>query len=211
LLLNPFYAFACFFLSLRYFDLMASKVSLSIPEKISLAALKLANQKPWSEVSLQDLADTAQMPLTELYDYVQDKTDILVILGRYTDRKTLAALSKPEMADSPKDRLFEVFMERFDILNNDRPAWISILNSLKTDPKAALLSLPHLKHSMVWMMEAAGVSSNGLRGAGQILTLSVLYAEVTWQWLKDESEDMSKTMAALDKALTRYEKICRTF
>jgi AcrR family transcriptional regulator len=190
---------------------MASKVSLSIPEKISLAALKLANQKPWSEVTLNDLADAVQMSLPELYDYVQDKTDILVILGRYIDRKTLAALSKPDMEDSVKDRLFEVFMERFDILNTERAAWLSILNALKTDPKAALLSLPHLKHSMVWMMEAAGVSSNGLRGAGQILTLSVLYAEVTWQWLKDDSEDMSKTMAALDKSLTRYENICRTF
>lgn len=183
----------------------------SIPEKLVDAALKLAKTKPWVTITLQEIADNAKVDLADFRDYFEDKTDILVCYGRRIDRKTLASLGKPDLEDSFKDRIFEVLMARFDILNEDRDALLSILEGFKSDPKAALISLPHLKHSMAWMIEAAGVSTSGWKGAGQVLGITLVYMETLRQWMKDESEDMARTMAALDKSLSRYEQLCQYF
>jgi hypothetical protein len=92
-------------------------------------------------------------------------------------------------------------MERFDLLNDDREALVSILSSFKLDPKQAVISLPHLCKSMNWVLESVGVDTNGLQGFVKIIGLTGVYIKVLNDWIKDDSEDMSKTMASLDKAL----------
>jgi hypothetical protein len=96
-------------------------------------------------------------------------------------------------------------MERFDVLSEHRDAVISILSSFRTDPKEAIISLPHLARSMTWMMEAAGLDTSGFKGAARVTGLTLLYANVLRVWIKDDSEDQAKTMAALDKNLDRAE------
>lgn len=175
-------------------------------EWIIAASFEAAKTMPWAQMSLSDIAEAAGRPMAELRDMVDDKTDILVLYGRKLDRKVLENCAKPDYAESEKDRLFEVLMERFDILNQDREAVLSILDSLKSDPKALVISFPHIKHSMAWMMEAAGVSSSGWRGLAKLALLTGLYLNVVRQWKNDDSADLSKTMAALDKALDRFIK-----
>lgn len=180
----------------------------SIPEKIIDAALKLASDLSWEYITLSDIAKEANVEMADFRDFFEDKTDILVAYGRRIDRKVLSEIKDIDMNESEKDRLFEVLMERFDVINEDRDAVVSILKSLKSDPKAVLISAPHLKHSMAWMMEAAGIQSHGWKGAGQLMALTLTYLNVVRTWKTDETEDMAKTMAALDKGLVRYEKLC---
>lgn len=180
----------------------------SIPEKIVDAALKRASEMSWEYITLSDIAKEANVEMADFRDFFEDKTDILVAYGRRVDRKVLANVKTVNMDESEKDRLFEALMERFDIINEDRIAVISILKSMKSDPKALLISAPHLKHSMAWMMEAAGIQSHGWKGAGQLVALTLTYLNVVRTWKSDETEDMAKTMAALDKGLARYEKLC---
>ena len=62
------------------------------------------------------------------------------------------------------------------------------------------------------MLEAAGVSVSGVFGAARVKGLVVVYANAFRVWLNDSTEDMAKTMAALDKGLRlaeRMEKACR--
>ena len=64
---------------------------------------------------------------------------------------------------------------------------------------------------MTWMLEAAGLQTTGLKGAVRVAGLSGLYIKTLWVWRDDDSPDMAKTMAALDKNLTRAERMASTF
>jgi hypothetical protein len=58
---------------------------------------------------------------------------------------------------------------------------------------------------MSWMLEAAGLSTAGLRGRLRVRALAVLYLSVLRVFLRDDSEDLAKTMAALDRRLRQAE------
>ena len=68
-----------------------------------------------------------------------------------------------------------------------------------------MFTTTQLRRSLANMLEAAGLSASGLRGAFRIEGLGVLYACALRVWLKDESADLSKTMAELDKRLGQVE------
>ena len=59
---------------------------------------------------------------------------------------------------------------------------------------------------MAWALEAAGVTGRGCIVPIQIKALSAIYLSTMLVWLRDDSADLSKTMAALDKRLRRAER-----
>jgi len=179
-------------------------------EAIVHAALALAAEQGWTLTTLRDIAQRAEIPLTTLRGIVDDKTDILALYGKQIDAQVLATLGEVAPAASPRDRLFDILMERFDVLNTHRDGLVSILDSLKCDPKQALIACPHLARSMNWMLEAAGVEASGIKGALKILGLTAVYLKTLKVWRDDTSPDMAKTMAALDKDLSRAEQTANT-
>lgn len=178
-----------------------------IREKVVKAALILAARDGWGNIGLKDIARNAKINLATLHEHFEDRTDILVAYGRMIDRKVLENIGEVSETSSHRDRLFDILMERFDVLNENRAALLSILDSFKCDPKQAVIGLPHLSRSMSWMLEAAGIDTNGLRGATHILALTTVYVATAKTWMDDDSADMSKTMAALDRNLGRAEQL----
>jgi hypothetical protein len=73
------------------------------------------------------------------------------------------------------------------------------------DPLAACCGLGRLARSMAATLEAAGFSTTGCRGVLRIKGLSAIYLATLRVWLRDDSEDMAKTMAQLDKQLSRVD------
>jgi AcrR family transcriptional regulator len=183
---------------------------IPLKERLVTAALDLASRMDWDIVTMTDIAHAAGASLAEMSEIFDDKTDILVAYGKMVDRKVLEAFSDPDPAASSRDRLFDIMMERFDVLGKDRAAVLSILKSFAPDPKQAVISFPHLGRSMAWTLEAAGVETNGLRGTVRVAGLAGVYLNVLRHWMNDESEDLSKTMAALDRSLARAEQAANT-
>jgi len=72
-------------------------------------------------------------------------------------------------------------------------------------PLAAMLAGSSLR-SMQWMLEAAGVDATGPRGLLRAEGLLAVWLWTVRAWKGDESEDLSATMSALDKALDRAEQ-----
>lgn len=184
---------------------------LPLKERAVAGALDLASRMGWDMITMTDIADKAHVSLAELSEVFDDKTDVLVAYGRQIDKKVLEACADPDPSMSERDRLFDILMERFDVLNGNRDAVVSILKSFTLDPKQAVISLPHLGRSMAWMLEAAGIDTNGIKGAVRVAGLTVVYLNATRHWMKDESADLAKTMAALDKSLNRAQQIAGTF
>lgn len=178
--------------------------------KIVEAALALAAEQGWEYTTLRDISARSQVDFPHLREEIDDKGDILVILGRMIDRKVFENMSKIDEESPVRDRIFDLMMERYDVLNDYRAGVVAIVESFKYDPKQAVISLPHVCKSMAWMLEAAGIETAGVKGAMKVAGLSVIYLKVLRVWAQDESADLPKTMAALDKALGKAETWAET-
>ena len=74
------------------------------------------------------------------------------------------------------------------------------------EPSAALATNQMALGSMRFMLEAAGIESEGGVGALKLQGLAMAWARVLEVWFDDEP-DLSRTMAELDRALTRGERL----
>ena len=180
------------------------------PRAIIESALTLAASRGWGRVGLGDIAAAADVPLAELRAHFASKHAIVAAYAAAIDREVLAARD-PEMDERPAtERLFDVLMKRFDLLNAHKEGVGAILRSCPADTEALLCGPLTLRRSMRWMLEAAGLSSAGLNGRLRVKALGALYLSLLPVWLRDDSEDMARTMAVLDRRLRRLDRMART-
>jgi AcrR family transcriptional regulator len=161
------------------------------------AALELAGQRGWRNLGVGEIARKAGVPLAEAYRLCPSKPALLAALIRQINAQTLTGSA----ADgSPREKLFELMMRRFDALKSHRAALKSITRDTFGDPTALCTAMPFL-NGLAWVLEAAGLSAAGWRGPGRVLALAGIYAQVMRTFLDDDSDDLGKTMAALDRRL----------
>jgi len=133
---------------------------------------------------------------------------ILRTFGKLADEHALTGA----LTEGPvKDRLFDVLLRRIDFLQMHRAGVIALLRALPLDPPLAAWLARETARSMGWMLESAGVSALGLRGELRSQGLAAVWAWGVRAWLRDESEDLSATMAAFDVALVRAEQVALQF
>lgn len=177
-----------------------------IPDHLIDTAMTLAAERGWAGLSLAEIAAEAKLPLSKVYPVFDSKQAILAAFARRIDAEVLAEeLNAEEMEEPARDRLFDVMMRRFDALLPYREALANILHDSLRRPLQGLAGTPQLARSMRWMLEAAGLSGEGLRGALRVKGLSAIYLATLRVWLRDDTADLSKTMASLDAQLRRVE------
>ena len=169
-------------------------------------AFATVEEKGWSRLTLADLAAALELTLVDLRALIDSKYDLINALNRHVDAAVLDECASIDVNDSPRDRLFEVIMARFDALTHYRNALGMMAFSARSDLRLAAMTHKHLQRSMGWMLEAAGLGEGGLRGKFRQNGLTVVYIRASLTWLKDGSEDLSATMKALDQALEDAER-----
>ncbi len=177
------------------------------PEKrLVEAAMKLAAAQPWNEVGYREIAAAAGVPLAEAWRAAPGRGAILRHLSRMVDE---AVLKEPVALDEgdARDRLFDALMRRFDALTPYREGLASVVEAMGRNPAAALCGGLGLVRSMQAMLVAAGVPAEGLRGRVRAKGLTVVWLATLRTFLRDDSEDLSPTMASLDKQLRRAERV----
>jgi AcrR family transcriptional regulator len=171
------------------------------------AAMRLAAEKGWRNLTLADIAAAAAVPLADVYRQFQTRSAVLEGLRRRADRIVMEA--GPVTEGPARDRLFEVLMRRFDALERWRPGLASVLEDQSRDPVAMLGGGAGLVCSMASALETAGLDSSGFRGLLRAQALAAVWLPALRAWLGDESEDHARTMAALDTGLRRLERVAR--
>jgi AcrR family transcriptional regulator len=175
-------------------------------DRIIDAALACIARQGWRRLSLADIAAEAGLPILQVYRLFSSKTAILRSFFRRVDEAVLAAPLDSEPDERPRDRVFDLLMRRFDALTPYRAALEVLGRELPTDPLAALAAGAGLLRSMRWMLEAAGISGEGLGGVLAVKLTAAAYLATLRVWLRDESPDLSPTMAALDRRLRGIER-----
>jgi ubiquinone biosynthesis protein COQ9 len=167
------------------------------------AAFRLAGEQGWSKVNVAVAARDAGLSLAEARERFPSRGAILLRFGRLADQ---AALTETATDGPVRDRLFDLLMRRFDLLQTHRAGVEALLRTLPTDPATALLLACATRRSMRWMLQAAGVTATGLRGDLQAKGLMAVWLWAVRAWERDHSDDLSGTMAAVDNALQRAEQ-----
>lgn len=190
-----------------------AKKKPDISDRIIDAALALAAERGWRDLTLADIAGAAGLPLSKLYPVYPSKAAILRGFTRRIDVAVLAG-EEPDAAGGAsgggaRDRLFEVLMRRFDALQPHREALGNIVFDQARDPVSALCGLGRLERSMAAMLEAARLSAGGLRGLLRAKALGLAYLATLRVFLRDDSADLAATMAALDRNLGRLDRLAR--
>lgn len=180
---------------------------MNIRESVVLASLKIVAEKGWNGLLIQEICSECDLPLTLFLEWFSDKTDVLIAIGQYFDRQVVADIDDVDLDTPLKDRLFETLMSRFDAITDHKKAVLNIIRDIKCDPVTVLVSLPHLNRSMQKMLEVSGEKTNGIRGAFKVYGLAVCYMNTVRVWGEDDSVDLSKTMAALDRNLGYFERL----
>lgn len=174
------------------------------PPDIVDTALQLIGGRGWRHVTLADIAAASRTSLAELHARYPSKQ---AIIGAFMRRIDTAMLTGPALEGSPRERLFELILRRLDALKPHRAGVVAVMRGVACDPVAALCIGSGAMRSMGWMLEAAGLESHGLVGLLRRKGLAGVYAVTLRVWQDDDSEDLAKTMAALDRTLKRAEMV----
>jgi AcrR family transcriptional regulator len=178
-----------------------------VAERVIAAAMSLAAERGWRELSLAQIAQAAELPLSEIYPEFTSKQAILGGLMRRVDAAVLAEEDQDPAQGSARDRLFDVIMRRFDALQPYKAGLGNVIYDQCRDPLAVLCTLPRLYGSMALMLESARLSAEGPTGCLRVKGLTAIYLATLRDWLRDDSEDLAKTMACLDRRLARADDI----
>jgi len=168
------------------------------------AAMALAAEEGWRAVSAAAIAERTGLDADKVAKLCPDRAGVLKLLAQHADAALASGTSE---RDEPRDRIFDAVMKRFDALQPYRQGIGAALRGQIADPRAALIGACGLRASMVKTLEAAGVETARLFGALRVKGLGLVYLDAMRVFIDDDSADLGKTMAALDKRLKLVDRI----
>ena len=170
------------------------------------AGFAQAAELGWRRVTIPDAARAAGLPLARARARFPGRATLLVRFGRIADQAALAELATD---GTVRDRLFDLVMRRIDVLQAHRAGVLALVRALPCEPPTAVLLSCATRSSLRWLGQAAGVELRGLRGELKLRGLVAVWLWTLRAWERDDSADLSATMAALDQALARAEQAAR--
>ena len=178
-------------------------------DRILDAALELAASDGWTRLTLGRIAAAAGVSLAELYRHYPSKPAVLAAFVARIDEAMAAPVGEALTEESARDRLFDVIMRRLDALAPHKQAVRAILRDARCDPVMLCAGQAPLRRSLAWMLDCAGLSGSGLFGVVRLKGLALIYLATLRVWLRDDSEDLGRTMAVLDRQLRGAEATIR--
>lgn len=178
-----------------------------LADRICFAALKISADEGWREVQIPRLAEELGEPVGEIVSTYPTPSRVADALLHRLDDIVLRQVDVIDTSDSPRDRLFEVLMMRFDALQDARAGYAALIKYRLCQPSFVIQRAPSMIHSMKMILAASDIQAEGFLGVARAHALAVAYVGVLQTWLKDDSHDLSATMSDLDKALERLEQL----
>src|SRR6202011_4515959 len=167
------------------------------------ALLELAGERNWEDITISDVAARANVSLSTFRDMFPSKGAVLASFSRRIDHIVLDAAGDGLTGEPVKERLFDVLMRRLDALAPYKFGLEAISDWTRHDPLAAAAINRVVVNSMRFMLEAAGIESEGPVGAFKLQGLAVAWMRVLRACFGEDGPGVASTMVALDRELTR--------
>ncbi len=160
----------------------------------------------WAGWSPKTLAAQTGYDLGEVFDAFPTPAALAQKLGQRLDKAMLAIPLDELEGLSHRERLFELFMRRFDAMAPFKPGLRRLTREAGPEPELLLASLCNLDRMAHWLIELAELPYSGLQARLARATLVLAYARIFRVWLDDATPDLATTMAELDKRLDQLER-----
>lgn len=164
----------------------------------------------WRGIEDEGFAMAAGLSLSTYRRLVGGKYELPRAFGREADATMLEDIAI-DVSEPPRDRLFEVVMARFDALHPWREGLQELAKAAPRDPLLAASCVAALGTATGTILDAAKIPSGGVLGLVRRQGLSAGYVTVARAFLKDESDDMGPTMAALERWLDQVTPLAERF
>jgi AcrR family transcriptional regulator len=163
----------------------------------------------WAGFSLTKAARKATIPLATLYEICPGKGALLSLLGKEIDLAFLRHDHEIDPQMAPRDRAFDAMLCWFEHLEPHRPLLQAIREAGASDPGLIVDLLPLVARSAHWIAEVAHLPDTGWRGFAITRGMGLLMADTVPVWL-DDTRDLARTMAHLDRRLRMIEEWSET-
>ncbi|GER07622.1 hypothetical protein GCM10007972_20120 [Iodidimonas muriae] len=180
----------------------------TIRDRVIETTLSLIAEKGFRATLVEDVIKACGVTEAEFYHEFDGLLSVLVAASRHLNAAMMDAIADFEEDDSTRERLFALVMARFDAATPWRAAIRELARSAPTNPVLAATAGQALMTMSARALRLAGVRVSGPFGFARVngFMLAVLLPTARI-WLQDESADLSKTMAALNEALDRAERL----
>ena len=181
-----------------------TKTKTDIIDQGLKAALELAGESSWDAITLSAIAERAGLTLSD-FQNVADKDGLADHVEAYFD----AAMNEGSFSEdeTPRTRLFDVLMLRFEEMEDDRAGLVSLMEWRSRQPARLLNLLSARRQTASWALTCAGLDASGkLPKPIRLTALTWVIGQAERAWRKETSPDFSRTMAALDGELRRMDE-----
>jgi AcrR family transcriptional regulator len=176
-------------------------------ERIVAAFMAILATRPMEDIGFAEIATRAGVSLARMRGEFASKLAILAAFIEDVDRKVLDGIDADMTNEPARERLFDVLMRRIEILAPHKDAIRSLMRSVQGDPCLALALNGMAAQSQRWMLTAADIDASGARGLVRAQGTALLFARVLGTFVRDDDPGHARTMAALDRALSRGERM----
>jgi AcrR family transcriptional regulator len=173
--------------------------------RIVAAALSIVGGSGWEALTIAAIAKTAKIPAAALQSRFAKPNDLVALIAAEIDREAFASLDSAH--GTAHDRLFDLLMARFDILQKHRSAILSMAKAARRDPALSRALASATIEGTYRMIEKSELTLPPRPALA--LGIGAIYAYAFVVWRKDDSRDMARTMAAVDRALRWADKAMR--
>ncbi|HEY8696534.1 MAG TPA: hypothetical protein VIM02_02865 [Rhizomicrobium sp.] len=173
--------------------------------QLAQAALKLLAKKPWSELTMAEVAKAAKQPLASLQTTAPNKPALLGLILTSVSTDIAKRYRRDPGSEDARDRLLDVSLTWFELLAPHKRAVRSLYDGLKRDPLTLIAARAELVAAANWLFVLAEADT-GPALPLRALALAGILARAIPVWLEDD-KTLSKTMARLDQDLRRTENL----
>jgi AcrR family transcriptional regulator len=180
-------------------------------DRIVSAFMTILHVRAFEDIGFAEIAARAEVSLSKLRQEFGSKLAILSAYIKEVDRKVLDGIDADMASEPARERLFDVLMRRIEILAPEKAAIRSLMGSVQRDPCLAMALNCMAVRSQQWMLTAADIDTGGPRGAVRAQGTALLFARVLQTFVHDDDPGHARTMAALDRQLSRGERLSGFF
>ncbi|MEZ5889487.1 MAG: TetR/AcrR family transcriptional regulator [Xanthobacteraceae bacterium] len=173
--------------------------------KIIEAFMELLGEQPIEAIDYPDIAARAGVSMADMRGEFGSKLAILAAHVKNIDREVLSGDHTDMAEEPPRERLFDVLMRRLEAQEPYKDAIRSLLRSARANPGLACALNSLALRSQRWMLAGADLPSSGPAGLMRAQGLAILYGQVLATFVDDDDPGHARTMARLDRALSRGE------
>lgn len=171
--------------------------------KLIDAMLDMVATDGWSAITLDAIALHAGMAPSDVRALCADRGELLDAYARRVDAAACADAQAGTDPAAHYDELLDILMRRFETLQHHRQAVARLVREVPADPITLLRRLPQSQRSFASLAAAAGYPDKCLSAVVFAKGLSAVWLATQRDWLRDDTPDLSITMASLDRNLGR--------